>query len=221
MIAFFYTTELHVNYLLYAVGVLALLAVFNRLGFKSLWLYLVPGMLMWYLIHHSGIHATIAGVLTAFTLPTTPDATQSPLEKLEHALTKPVNFLIMPLFALANTNIRFEAGMTDGLTSSLGLGVILGLFLGKPLGITLFSWVSTRIGLSILPAGTSWKQLLGVGVVAGIGFTMSIFIALLSFHDPAFQTQAKFAILIASLLAGVLGYLFLKMLANRSRPKDQ
>jgi NhaA family Na+:H+ antiporter len=219
VIAFFYSTELHLNYLLYAGGVFALLIAFNLFGLKSLWFYLVPGLFMWYFIHHSGIHATIAGVLTALTLPTTPDETESPLEKLEHALTKPVNFLIMPLFALANTNIRFEPGMTAGLTSSLGLGIILGLFIGKPLGITLFSWVSTKIGVSVLPAGIKWIQVLGVGLVAGIGFTMSIFIALLSFSDPEFKTQAKFAILAASLLAGVLGYLFLKMLHKGEKAK--
>jgi len=107
--------------------------------------------------------------------------------------------------------------MTEGLTSSLGLGIILGLFIGKPLGITLFSWVSTKLGISALPAGIKWIQVFGVGMVAGIGFTMSIFIALLSFNDPEFQTQAKFAILAASLLAGVLGFLFLKALDKGQR----
>jgi Na+:H+ antiporter, NhaA family len=212
VIAFFYSTELHLNYLLYAGGVFVLLIAFNLLGFKNLLFYLVPGVFMWYFIHHSGIHATIAGVLTALTLPTTPGAEESPLEKLEHALTKPVNFLIMPLFALANTNIRFEAGMTEGLSSSLGLGILLGLLIGKPVGITLFSWLSVRLGIAQLPAGVKWIQVLGMGIIAGIGFTMSIFIALLSFTDPGFQTQAKFAILGASLLAGLMGYIFMKKL---------
>lgn len=212
VIAIFYSTEMHLSYLLYAGGVFALLILFNRIGVKSMWLYLLPGVVMWYFIHHSGIHATIAGVLTALTLPTTPDETESPLEKLEHALTKPVNFLVMPLFALANTNIRFEAEMVDGLTSSLGLGIIFGLMAGKPVGIAFFSWLSVRVGVSTLPAGTRWIQFLGLGLLAGIGFTMSIFIALLSFSEPAFQTQAKFAILVASLLSGLFGFLFLKKL---------
>ncbi|WP_202923373.1 Na+/H+ antiporter NhaA [Pontibacter pudoricolor] len=210
VIALFYSSEMHLNYLLYAAGVLALLIVLNRMGVKNIWLYLLPGVAMWYFIHHSGIHATVAGVLTALTLPTTPDETESPLEKLEHALTRPVNFLIMPIFALANTNIRFEIEMLDGLTTSLGLGIIAGLILGKPIGIVFFSWLSVKLGISSLPAGTRWIQFVGLGLLAGIGFTMSIFIALLSFSEPSFQTQAKFAILIASLLAGISGYMFLR-----------
>ncbi|WP_317164388.1 Na+/H+ antiporter NhaA [Pontibacter russatus] len=215
VIALFYSTEMHLNYLLYAGVVFALLICFNRFGVKNIWLYLLPGVVMWYFIHHSGIHATIAGVLTALTLPTTPDETESPLEKLEHALTRPVNFLIMPIFALANTNIRFESEMLEGLTSSLGLGIIFGLMAGKPIGILFFSWLSVKIGISTLPTGTRWVQFLGLGLLAGIGFTMSIFIALLSFSEPAFQTQAKFAILIASLLSGLLGFLFLKKLGAK------
>lgn len=210
VIAVFYSTEMHLNYLLYAAGVFALLIVFNRIGVKSIWLYLLPGVAIWYFIHHSGVHATIAGVLTALALPTTPDDRESPLEKLEHALTRPVNFLIMPVFALANTNITFELGMLDGLTSSLGLGIIFGLLLGKPVGIVFFSWLSVKMGMSTLPSGTRWIQVVGLGLLAGIGFTMSIFIALLSFDEPAFQTQAKFAILVTSVLAGLLGYLFLR-----------
>ncbi|GEO05865.1 Na(+)/H(+) antiporter NhaA [Adhaeribacter aerolatus] len=216
VIALFYSSEIHLDYLLYAGGIFALLIIFNLLGFKKLIFYLVPGVFMWYFIHHSGIHATIAGVLTALTLPTTPGAEESPLEKLEHGLTKPVNFLIMPLFALANTNIRFEADMIDGLTSNLGLGIILGLFLGKPLGITLVSWLSVKLKISSLPSGVRWSQIIGAGILAGIGFTMSIFIALLSFSDPLYQTEAKFSILIASLLAGFIGFIVLKWLGKKT-----
>ncbi|AKQ47618.1 pH-dependent sodium/proton antiporter [Rufibacter radiotolerans] len=210
VIAVFYSAELHVNYLLYAAGVMALLAVFNRLGITNLFFYLVPGLAMWYFIHHSGVHATLAGVLTAFTIPTNKTAEESPLEKLEHAIVKPVNFLIMPIFALVNTNIRFEAGMVEGLASPLGLGILLGLCVGKPLGIMLLSWLSYKIKLSSLPEGVSWRQLIGAGLLAGVGFTMSIFIALLSFQEEAYQTNAKFAILVASVLSGVVGYLVLK-----------
>ncbi len=219
VIAVFYSTELHLDYLLYAGGIMVLLIALNRFGVTSLLFYLVPGLVMWYCIHHSGVHATLAGVLTAFTIPTNQTSKESPLEKLEHALVNPVNFVIMPIFAFVNTNIRFEAGMVEGLVSPLGLGILLGLFLGKPLGILLFSWVSVRFRLSSLPAHVSWGQMAGVGMLAGIGFTMSIFIALLSFQEEAYQTNAKFAILMASLLSGMAGYLVLSRYARkRSKP---
>lgn len=211
VIAIFYSTDLHLSYLMYAGGVFILLIVFNRMGIKNLFFYIIPGIVMWYLIHHSGIHATIAGVLTAFTLPTTPDAVESPLEKLEHMLAKPVNFLIMPIFAIANTNITFESGMVEGLSSNLGLGIILGLFLGKPIGIFLMSWLSVKLKVAQLPAETNWTHVLGLGLLGGIGFTMSIFIALLSFKNPVYQVEAKFAILIASVISGVCGYLLLSL----------
>lgn len=210
VIALFYSADIQALYLLYAGVILLLQIAFNRFGCKNMLFYLIPGLFMWYFIHLSGVHATVAGVLTALTIPTTADATEFPLEKLEHMLTKPVNFLIMPLFALANTNIEFVAGMIEGITSNLSLGIILGLLAGKPVGILIFSWVSVALGLSTLPVGANWRRIFGLGLLAGIGFTMSIFIALLSFSEPVFQTQAKFAILIASLIAGVSGYVFLR-----------
>jgi len=215
VIAVFYSTELHMIYLAYAGGILVLLVAFNRLGVKLLAFYLIPGLVMWYFVHHSGIHATIAGVLTALTLPTTPDDTESPLEKLEHALLKPVNFIIMPLFALANTNIRFESGMVDGLTTVLGLGILVGLMLGKPLGISLFSWAAVKAGMGTLPTGAGWRHIIAVGILGGIGFTMSIFIALLSFPDQvAISSAAKFAVLTASVLSGLIGYVALRMVSK-------
>ena len=216
VIAIFYSTELHLNYLAYAGGLFALQIIFNRIGVKNIFFYIIPGIVMWYFIHHSGIHATIAGVLTALTLPTTEDADESPLEKLEHALTKPVNFLIMPIFAIANTNITFDSGMTEGLLSNLGLGIVLGLFLGKPIGIFAMSWLSVKLNIAQLPEATKWTHILGLGILGGIGFTMSIFIALLSFNAPSLQAEAKFAILIASVLAGISGFLLLKTYNNRS-----
>ncbi|GAB3490648.1 Na+/H+ antiporter NhaA [Spirosoma knui] len=211
VIALFYSTELHTMYLAFAGGIFVLLVIFNRMGIKHLAFYLVPGVIMWYFVHHSGIHATIAGVLTALTLPTTPDDTESPLEKLEHALLKPVNFFIMPLFALANTNIRFEPGMMQGLTTPMGLGILLGLMVGKPLGISLFSWAAVKLGLGTLPTSARWGHIVGVGILGGIGFTMSIFIALLSFPDQeAISSKAKFAVLTASVLSGLFGYIVLR-----------
>lgn len=209
VIALFYTAQIHWSYLLMAAGVFALLLLLNYFKVKSLVFYLIPGIFLWYFVHHSGIHATIAGVLLAFTIPTQ-HANQSPLEKLEHGLTIPVNYLIMPIFALANTNITFQQEMIAGLTSPLGLGIILGLFLGKTIGVTLFSWLAVKIKLAKLPTGASWSHILGVGMLAGIGFTMSIFIALLSFSDPIAILEAKFAVLCASVIAGLIGFIYLK-----------
>lgn len=217
VIAAFYTEKVELTYLLYALGIFMLLIAFNRLGVKSLLFYIIPGVFIWYFIHHSGIHATIAGVLVAMTLPTTPDATESPLEKLEHALVKPVNFLIMPLFALANTNIHFEKEMLGGLFTPLGMGIVLGLCVGKPVGISLMSWLSVKTGICRLPAGATWTHIIGVGMLAGIGFTMSIFIALLSFAGNEFLlSEAKFAVLLASLISGVSGAILLSIGSKKS-----
>jgi NhaA family Na+:H+ antiporter len=148
-------------------------------------------------------------VITAFTLPTTITTDESPLEKLEHFLTRPVNFFIMPLFALANTNISFANASADMLTGEMGLGIIIGLFIGKPIGITLLSWLTVKLKLGTLPARSGWKHIIGLGMLGGIGFTMSIFISLLSFNDPVLQDASKIAILTASTVSGVAGYLFL------------
>jgi NhaA family Na+:H+ antiporter len=210
VIAIFYTAQIHWNYLLMAGGIFALLLAFNYLKIKSLWFYLIPGIFLWYFVHHSGIHATIAGVLLAFTIPTNNTAALSPLEKLEHSLTIPVNFLIMPIFALANTNITFQKEMIDGLISPLGLGIIFGLFFGKTIGVTLLSWFAVKIKLAKLPSGTNWKHIIGVSMLAGIGFTMSIFISLLSFSNAEYIIEAKFAILCTSIVAGLVGFIYLK-----------
>lgn len=216
VIAVFYSEELHTSNLLYAGAILALLVVFNRFRLKSLWFYLIPGVFIWYFIHHSGVHATIAGVLTAFTLPTTKGRVESPLEKLEHSLTFPVNFLIMPIFALANTNISFAGASVGMIGTNLSLGIILGLVIGKPIGITLFSWLSVKAKLSSLPAKAGWRHIVGLGMLGGIGFTMSIFIALLSFDDIAHRDESKIAILIASTVSGFAGFLLLQSLRKKS-----
>lgn len=210
VIALFYTNQIHFQYLAISAGILLLLGLLNYFGVKRLVFYLIPGVLLWYCIHHSGIHATIAGVLLAFTIPTNSSTKQSPLEKLEHSLTTPVNYLIMPLFALANTNITFQSQMLGGLLSPLGLGIVIGLLLGKTIGVSLFSWLAVKLKWAALPTGAGWKHILGLGMLAGIGFTMSIFIALLSFNQATHVAEAKFAILTASVLSGVLGYVFLK-----------
>jgi len=215
VIALFYSSELHFMNLIYAGAILGLLFLFNRLGVKNLAFYLIPGVLIWYFVHHSGIHATIAGVLIALTLPTTADEKESPLEKLEHALTKPVSFLIIPIFALANTNIRIEDGMVEGLFTGLGMGIVLGLIIGKPVGILLISWLSVKLKISQLPDQAGWIHILGVGLLAGIGFTMSIFISILSFADPLLVQEAKFSILVGSILSGFLGYMILSFSSKK------
>lgn len=222
VIAIFYSAELHIVYLGYAAAILALLFIFNRMGVRSLLCYLIPGLFIWYFIHHSGIHATIAGVLTAMAIPLgTKGQEEPPLLKLEHALTTPVNFLIVPLFALANTNIRFEDGMLGGLFSPLGLGIILGLLVGKPVGVYLMTKLAVLLRIGSLPQDASWIQIIGVGLLAGIGFTMSIFVALLSFSDNLLIAEAKFSILVASLLSGVTGYILLSRAAKPSTDSDQ
>jgi NhaA family Na+:H+ antiporter len=218
VIAIFYSTDIHYTYLLYAFGIFLFLLLLNKLKVKNLAAYLIPGLFIWYFIHHSGVHATIAGVLTAFAIPTTPDATESPLEKLEHILVNPVNFLIMPVFALANTNIQFEPGMLQGLTTVLGLGIIAGLVIGKPFGITLFSWMAVKVGIGKMPKHATWMHIVGVGMLGGIGFTMSIFIALLSFSGKTLiLSEAKFSILTASVISGALGYFWLSQLEKRTK----
>lgn len=217
VIAIFYTDQIHWMYLLLSLGVTALLFLMNFLKVTRIIFYLIPGLFLWYFLHHSGIHATIAGVLLAFSIPTNvSDIEISPLEKLEHQLHFPVSFLIMPVFALTNTNITFTHEMVSGITSTLGIGIILGLVLGKLLGINLFSLLAIKLKLSSLPHNSSWKQMIGVGLLAGIGFTMSIFIALLSFkNEIEIQNEAKFAILIASFIAAVSGYLILNISSKK------
>lgn len=219
VIAIFYTNQLHTDYLLMAGGILALLFLFNYLNIKPLYFYLIPGVFLWYFIHHSGIHATIAGVLLAFTIPTNKTDVESPLEKLEHLLNGPVNYFIMPIFALANTNITFQKEMFGGLFSPLSLGIVLGLFLGKTIGVTLFSYLAVKIKLGSLPHGANWKHIIGLGMLAGIGFTMSIFISLLSFSNEIHITEAKFSILCASLISGLIGFVYLKSINKQKRIK--
>ena len=215
IIAVFYTAKLSVLYLVGALGVWALLIVGNRF-FKvmSLVPYLLGGVLMWFLMLKSGVHATIAGVLLAFSIPFSAkeDDAESPSHKLEHLLHKPVAFVILPIFALANTGIVIGADWANNLTSANSSGIIGGLLLGKPLGITLLSFVAVAIGICRLPLDLNWWHVFGAGLLGGIGFTMSIFITNLAFVGNADAINAsKMAILLASLTAGTIGFLWLKL----------
>lgn len=215
VIALFYSGDLHYSYLFIALGIFAFLLLLNFLGVKKIWAYLIPGVFIWYFIHHSGIHATIAGVLVAMALPTNATDDESPLEKLEHMLTSPVNFIIIPLFAIANTNITIHSEMVGGLTTALGIGIIGGLLVGKSVGIFGISFIATKLKLCTLPEGANWKHIFGVGLLGGIGFTMSIFVSILAFTDPMLIEEAKFAVLIGSLFSGTIGYLFLASIGNK------
>ncbi|OPB98093.1 Na+/H+ antiporter NhaA [Elizabethkingia occulta] len=217
VIAFFYSSGIEFGYLAYAGIGMFVLIMMNRFNVKNPFLYLIPGVFIWYFVHHSGIHATIAGVLVAMTLPTNDTDVQSPLEKLEHALVKPVNFLIIPIFAFANTNITIHREMIEGLTSPLGLGISLGLIFGKPIGIVITSFICSKLGIGQLPANSKLIHMIGLGLLAGIGFTMSIFISMLSFDNQVFIEEAKLSVLITSLIAGILGYLILRFSSRNNK----
>lgn len=265
VIALFYTESLNTAALMAAGGLLAILCLFNRGGIRHPLPYAIVGGVMWYAVFLSGIHATVAGVLLAMTIPAraafTPEQfdqrikqlltsfsaerqsdhsddplsnhrmstiaegmerastqVQSPLQRLEHSLSPWVTFLIIPLFALSNAGIDLSAiRWGDALSQPVTLGVLLGLVLGKFAGISLFSWFAIKLGLGHLPQGVSWKQLTGAACLGGIGFTMSLFISQLAFKDPLLMEQAKLGILLASLIAALLGLGWLYLTA---RPKS-
>lgn len=214
VIAVFYTADLSVAYLLAALGTIAVLGVLNRLKVMSLIPYIILGGIAWYLMFKSGVHATIAGVLIAFTIPFTSkaDDEESPSHFLEHVLHKPVAFLILPIFALANTGIIIESGWANDLMAANSLGIMLGLVVGKPIGITIASFIAVLAGLCRLPLDLSWRHILSAGMLGGIGFTMSIFITNLAFTgNNHLITESKMAILIASTTAAIAGLLFLSI----------
>lgn len=210
VIAIFYTSSLAFTNLFLALGIFGLLLILNLLKIHNLIPYLIGGVAMWYFMQLSGVHPTITGVLLAFAIPFGDGEEKSPSYKLQHWLHKPVAFFILPLFALANTCISIESSWQTGLTQTNSIGIFAGLIIGKPLGIFLFSFITVSLGLCALPEDLKWKQIIGVGLLAGIGFTMSIFITLLAFDNPGLITQSKIAILIASVVAGTLGYLWLR-----------
>jgi|LakMenEpi03Aug12_release.lakeMendotaPanAssembly.Ray.scaffolds.fasta_scaffold181566_2 NhaA family Na+:H+ antiporter len=210
VIAIFYTASIQWTYLFMALACTLILLFLNKKNVRHLFPYLIIGHFLWYFIYQSGIHATIAGVILALTIPTNKGNKISPLEKLEHRLAKPVSFLIMPLFALVNTAIVLNVEAFSSLGSPIGLGIGLGLILGKVIGISLFTYIAILLGWSTMPTHCNAKHIIGVGFLAGIGFTMSIFIALLSFNDLQTQTTAKLAILVASIISGLVGFAILR-----------
>ncbi|MES2544317.1 MAG: Na+/H+ antiporter NhaA [Bacteroidota bacterium] len=211
IIAVFYTSSISLLNLGIAFGIMGFLFILNRLKVNNLIPYLIGGVAMWYFMMNSGVHPTITGVLLAFVIPFGDGSTNSVSYKLQHFLHKPVAFIILPLFALANTCIVIENDWQSSLVHINTLGIITGLVVGKPLGILLFCFIGVCLGYCALPKELSWKNILGVGLLGGIGFTMSIFVTILAFNDLATINDSKIAILIGSLLSGMLGFIVLKL----------
>lgn len=217
VIALFYTKTLLWTNLLISLGIFAFLLVLNRLKVKNLIPYLIGGVVMWYFMLNSGVHATITGVLLAFAIPFGDGSKKSTSIVLQQFLHKPVAFVILPLFALANTAIILSSNMGAILTENYSLGIAVGLIVGKPIGIFALSLLVVKLGICKLPKDLHWKSIFGVGFLGGIGFTMSIFATLLAFEDVTVINNAKFIILLSSLIAGTIGFISLKLTLKRKR----
>ena len=213
IIALFYTHDLSLLSLAIAAAAIAALAILNVSGVRRTGLYILVGVILWTAVLKSGVHATLAGVIVGFFIPLKTENGKSPAKQLEHVLHPWVAFMILPLFAFANAGVSLQGVTLEGLTSLLPLGIIAGLFIGKPLGISLFCWLALKLKLARLPEGANFSQIMAVGLLCGIGFTMSIFIASLAFGavDPELITWAKLGILLGSLLSAVVGYSLLRM----------
>ena len=250
VIAFFYTSEIHLEQIYYAFGVLALLFLARGLGVRSVLFYVTVGIIgIWSAFFYAGIHATIAGILLAMTIPANTkvtrsrflrtasvlirrfnrtdslaekynstnedhlleemehlgDQARSPMQKIESGLHDFVYFIVMPLFAFANAGVKLEGGIDTITGSTVAVGVMMGLVLGKVIGISSFSWILYKLGIAELPKGANWYQIIGVACLAGIGFTMSLFIAELAFSSKQLISEAKLAVLVGSAIAGIIG----------------
>ncbi|MBA7931917.1 Na+/H+ antiporter NhaA [Klebsiella sp. RHBSTW-00215] len=218
IIALFYTNDLSVLSLIVAAGAIVVLAALNLSGVRRTGIYILVGAVLWTAVLKSGVHATLAGVIVGFMIPLKEQNGKSPAKQLEHVLHPWVAFLILPLFAFANAGVSLQGVTVEGLTSLLPLGIIAGLFIGKPLGISAFCWLALKMKWALLPEGTTCKQVMAVGILCGIGFTMSIFIATLAFSsvDPGLINWAKLGILIGSILSAVTGYIILRKRVTES-----
>jgi NhaA family Na+:H+ antiporter len=217
VIAIFYTSQIDWLNLFISLGIFLVLFGIEKLNVKNLIPYIVGGIVMWYFMLHSGIHPTITGVLLAFTIPFEKEDTNSTAYKLQHFLHKPVAFFILPLFAAANTIIAIGPGLINSLSENESIGILSGLILGKPVGILLFSFLAVSIGFASLPDRVNWKSIFSVGFLGGIGFTMSIFITLLAFDNEHLINSSKLAILTASFVAGLIGFILLKLFLPKAR----
>ncbi len=209
VIAIFYGSHFSAPYLTLSAITITILFILNKKQISHLWIFVSLGILLWFFMLHSGIHATLAGVILAFLIPFEQGKPHSISQKLEHALQAPVTYLILPVFALANTAIVFEQPILETLSSTLGLGIILGLFLGKPIGIVSFSYLAQKLNIAQIANNIRFVQLLGAGILGGIGFTMAIFVTNLAFTNEILVANGKIAILFGSLAAAGTGYVLL------------
>lgn len=228
VIALFYTAELSMLWLGLAAAGLGLLLILNLFKVKSLWLYLIVGAVIWYFVLRSGIHATLAGVAVALFIPLhthqkgKADDHHSPLVRLEHALHKPVAFLIVPIFGFANAGVSLLGFEPQALLSPVPLGIAAGLFIGKQAGVFTASWLAIKLKLARLPKGVSWAQFYAVSVLTGIGFTMSLFVGLLAFPThPETQDAVKVGVLLGSCASGLIGYILMSFSPKRTDPEAE
>ena len=221
VIAVFYSNGIQVTWLAAAAAMVALTVLLRRLRVTAMWPFVAIGLAMWFSLHEAGVHATIAGVIMGLLAPTAAPPgpnTVSVVERLEHGLHPFTSFLIVPLFAISNAGIRFDNALLDGVLSSHAFwGVVIGLVIGKPVGITLASWLAVRAGVAEYPTGVRLAQVGAVGAVAGIGFTVSLFVSELAFTHADQLGQAKFGVLIASIVAGFIGVVALRAVAYSER----
>lgn len=225
IIALFYTADLSLLSLLFAVIAIAALFALNRKGVLSLTPYILAGIVLWAAVLKSGVHATLAGILTSFFIPfrKEPGESRTQLEKLEHDLHPSVAFAILPIFAFANAGISFDTIGIHSLLHPVPLGIAAGLFLGNQLGVFGFSWLAIRLGISKLPQGVSWTQLYGVALLCGVGFTMSLFIGSLAFEQggPDYAVDERLGILLGSFASGLIGYWLLRFIARGPDPDSR
>ena len=217
IIAFFYSGDLSINYLSFILISYLLLLILNKLGIKKFSPYLLVGIFMWFFTYKSGIHATIAGVLLASTIPhRIKEKDFSLLIKIEHAISPYVAFLIMPLFAFANAGVSLEGLTISSLMMPVPLGILAGLFIGKQVGVMLFSYLAVNLGMAQMPDNSSWLSLYGVSILTGIGFTMSLFVGNLAFvENIQYLDGVKIGVLAGSLLSTIFGYFVLSITSKK------
>lgn len=222
IIAFFYSHGLSLPALAVAGVALAVLFLLNRFNVTRISLYIFIGIIMWVAVLKSGIHATIAGVLLAFCIPMwdKDDEEYSPLEELEHDLQDVIAFIILPIFAFANAGIHLIGSGWGDIVHPVPMAIAAGLFLGKPIGVMIFSWIGVKLGLATIPKGITWQHIFGVSMLCGIGFTMSLFIGGLAFGDATTAFDERLGIIIGSLLSGIVGYVYLNIITKKTNHLD-